>query len=261
MLRTSALLLAAAAAAPLSAQTAVRAGASVSGALAAGDSLLDGVPYDTYRVTGRPGARMIVVVRSAAFDPVLVSGRVQGGAWEPVDFNDDGSVTTNPRLALVLPESGVQPVRVMGFEGSELGAYEIAAAEDDALFAAASIAEGETVSGTLAPGDFNGDGGLEDRILVRGQPGGRYVLVVESADFDVYGTVGVWGPEGYDVINTDDYGEGREPARIVTLVEGGETVVLGVSAFDGTGQGRYTVRMEADPRGGDGGPGEVPPAR
>lgn len=95
-------------------------GATVGGALQAGDDQLDSGEYvDTFTFRGRRGERIAAELTSSAFDAYLILTTPSG---EQLD-NDDGEDGTNSRLDAVLQEDGEYTVAVTSFGAGETGSY------------------------------------------------------------------------------------------------------------------------------------------
>jgi hypothetical protein len=98
----------------------IQIGATVGGALQAGDDQLDSGEYiDTFTFTGRRGERVAAELTSSAFDAYLILTTPSG---EQLD-NDDGEDGTNSRLDTVLQEDGEYSVGVTSFAAGETGSY------------------------------------------------------------------------------------------------------------------------------------------
>lgn len=196
MHRTRIALLAAAAslaATPLAAQTPIRPGESVRGALEETDPRLEeGQHYDVYVIQGRPGDRMLVNLRSEEVDTYLHWGRVAGGEWTEVDENDDFGGSTNSRLLITLGAEGEHQLRASSYGPDEVGEYEL-----QVFDAAAPIPQqtymDHTLHGELGEEtDFRGAAGPEDHYTIQGAAGTRFEAVLESTEFGPALVFGVW---------------------------------------------------------------------
>ena len=91
----------------------IRAGQTVSDSLRASDPEDgDGTHYQDWLYTGRRGERVVVTLRSQAFDSYLQFGRVQDGKFTYVDAQDDRGGGNDSLLAIALPEDGQYVLRV-----------------------------------------------------------------------------------------------------------------------------------------------------
>lgn len=251
MLRTTLALLlttASLAAAPLGAQTSIRAGQTVTGTLDDGDPRMDGgAHYDTYVVRGRPGDRVVVEMRSADFDTYLHYGSEAGGDWEEIAGNDDGSEGTDSRLVIMIGEPGELELRAAGFGEDAVGAYELRVLEM-AEAAPGRVRVGQTVRGQLDATDAPGASGPEDHYIVPGGPGDIFTAHLESDDFDGYLTFGGWEDETLlELVSDDDSGDGTDPMLVGQFGSAREHRLV-VRSFSGEGSGSYTLRLVS---GGD----------
>ncbi|HEX6036773.1 MAG TPA: hypothetical protein VFZ20_02005 [Longimicrobium sp.] len=240
-----AFLLAAAscAALPLSAQTPLRVGQTVTGTLEESDPRMDdGTRYDAYVIRGQPGDRVVVRLNSDDFDAYLHYGRAGQGGWMDAAGDDDGGDGTNARLVITLDDGGAYELRASSFVEDQLGAYEISVSEARVV-APGRIRVGQTVQGELADGDAEGEG-LEDHYLITGRQGEVVTVFAESDAFDPY--LALAAEEGgvlSEITSDDDSGEGLNAQMVVTFDESGEYHVV-VRGFDGDGAGAYTLRVE-----------------
>ena len=91
----------------------IRAGQTVSDSLRATDPEdSDGTYYQDWLYTGRAGERIVVTMRSAAFDSYLQFGKANAGTFTYMDAQDDRGGGNDSLLALALPEDGQYVLRV-----------------------------------------------------------------------------------------------------------------------------------------------------
>lgn len=92
--------------------TRIRAGTSVSGTLDENDPLAsDDTHYDDWIYSGRRGERLIITLRSRAFDTYLQFGKLVGGKFQYIDAEDDGAGGTDSLMAITLPDDGDYVIR------------------------------------------------------------------------------------------------------------------------------------------------------
>ena len=103
-----------AAARPLHPQARViRAGQTVRDSLRATDPEdSDGTYYQDWLYTGRAGERIVVTMRSAAFDSYLQFGKAGAGTFTYMDAQDDRGGGNDSLMAVALPEDGQYVLRV-----------------------------------------------------------------------------------------------------------------------------------------------------
>lgn len=120
----------------------IQIGATVGGALQAGDEQLDSGEYvDTFTFTGRRGERIAAELTSSAFDAYLILTTPSG---EQID-NDDGEDGTNSRLDTVLQEDGEYSVGVTSFAAGETGSYRFSVTPSQGSPRQASVQGGQRV--------------------------------------------------------------------------------------------------------------------
>jgi hypothetical protein len=233
------------AAAPLAAQTPLRVGQTVAGSLDAEDPRLDGgAPYDAYVIRGRPGDRVLVRMRSEAFDTYLHWGyREQDGTWHEEASNDDGGEGTDSRLMVTLDPDGRYELRAGAFSEEDRGAYELELSEPVAA-RPSRLRVGEPVEGALTESDYEGDNGYEDHFILAGRPGDVVTLFAESDEFDTYLAVGAWENGALsETTSDDDGGAGTNSQLVVEMGDASEVYVV-LRSFSGESAGPYTLRVE-----------------
>ena len=169
--------------------TRIRVGQSLEGVLAASDPESDdGLAYDAFAFRARAGERLTIDLSADAFDPLVRVGRMQGGDFNELAMNDDGSDTgLNSRLLFTAPATGDYIIRATPLIAGGGGAYTLALAEGPEPAAAQAIEVGGAVEGELNEGDGkNEDGILADLFRFSGREGQRVRIDMSSGDFDTY---------------------------------------------------------------------------
>ncbi len=241
-----AFLLAAAplAAAPATAQTALRAGQTVTGSLQAGDPAMeDGALYDAYLITGQPGERVVIQMHSADFDTYLRWGRQENGEWTEMVINDDSGEGTDSRLVVTLNDEGGYELRAGAFGEDEAGAYTLALSTPAPLRVGRARL-GESVQGEIAEGDYEGDGGVEDHYAISGEAGAVVTVFAESAEFDTYVSAGAQIAGEFRESGADDDGGVGTNSQLVTDIPPSGTLHVIVRSFSGDVGGPYTLRVQ-----------------
>lgn len=101
----------------------IRAGQTVSGTLSERDPVtFDGTFFQDWIFSGKRGDRIVITLRSPAFDAYLQFGRKNGSSFEYVNAEDDGAGGTDSLLATTLPGDGEYVLRVNTLHKST-GAY------------------------------------------------------------------------------------------------------------------------------------------
>ena len=101
-------------------------GQSVDATLERTDSELDdGRNFHQYTITARPGDRLVVTMRSRAFDAFLDWGRMGPAGFASAATDDDSAGDTDAKLEIVIPAEGTYVLRAHGLERGQSGAYSI----------------------------------------------------------------------------------------------------------------------------------------
>ncbi|MDB4950932.1 MAG: peptidase, partial [Gemmatimonadetes bacterium] len=102
-------------------------GAAAAGTLQDGDPRLeDGSLYDLYFFAAQAGQAVTVEMRSPAFDAYLSWGRMNGGKFEELGWDDNGAGGTDARLSVTAPAGGVYVVRANARRAGQTGPYTLA---------------------------------------------------------------------------------------------------------------------------------------
>lgn len=233
------------------AQDAIRLGSTTRGELRPGDATLPAGEYvDSYTLEGRAGQRVVVRLESSAFDPYLLM-RGPGGFSE--DNDDEAQGRANALLDVRLPASGRYTVSVTSYKTGESGAYTLTvggaeSAPTVAAGAPGAIRPGETVRGTLAPGDETLQSGeYADTWRLSGRRGERYTIRLTSSAFDPY--VLVRGPNGLSEENDDDpAARGSTASRLVVTMPADGELRISATSYKTGESGAYALSVE---RGGE----------
>jgi hypothetical protein len=229
--------------------TGARIGRSVNGDLSDRDpETEDGVRYDAYSLRLREGERVLITLRSDAFDPMLQVGQGTGGDFVELAVNDDDGQGLNSRLVFQAPSSGEFLIRVTPV-GNDDGAYVLTLAEAPPVAPAVALDWGATVQGDLALTDgVNADGAVVDVYRFSGASGQRAQIDVTSSAFDAYVELRAETDPSQVLAEDDDGGpEGTDSRLLFTLPADGDYRVE-VRAFAPGGVGAYSVSLtEAAP--------------
>lgn len=91
----------------------IRAGQTVTGTLSERDPVtFDGTHFQDWIFSGKKGDRIVITLRSDAFDSYLQFGRREGGSFSYINAEDDGAGGNDSLLATTLPEDGDYVLRV-----------------------------------------------------------------------------------------------------------------------------------------------------
>jgi hypothetical protein len=103
----------------------IRAGQTMRAALTDSDPVtFDGTHFQDWIYSGRSGERLVITVRSTAFDSYLQFGRKSGSQFEYIAAQDDGAGGNDSLMATTLPADGDYVLRVNTLHRGT-GAYSI----------------------------------------------------------------------------------------------------------------------------------------
>lgn len=246
------LLLAASLPMTASAQTAIRAGAPVSGSLGSDSPKADdGTPYALYEYSGRAGERIRVKMESGAFDGFLAVGSTAApGCSDDCKFDDDSGGELNPQLSYTVPASGKVQIRANSISGDASGAFTLTVTSVPTPPPARPQAlrlDTET-KGTLGESSSRDDSDRpHDLWTVSGRRGQEVVVRVNADAFDPYVEFGQMQNNQFaSSASDDDSGAGLNARLFVTLDNNGRGVVK-VTTPSGDGEGEYTVFVGQPP--------------
>lgn len=231
----------------------LRAGQRVEARLTASDPRLgDGSYYHQYLYEGRAGEQLLITLASPDFDAFLRWGRVDGGRYEHIGFDDDGAGGTNARLQVTLERAGTYAFHANSFSSGQTGSYTLSVESAEAAPSGVpAIAMGQTVSGRLDASDPKlPDDSHFDLYLYRGRPGEQVLVTLRSPDFDAYLAGGRMVAGRFEAEQRDDDSGGGTDAQLVATVGQGGVLAIQANSLSARQTGRYTLAVQ--PTGGDG---------
>lgn len=250
-------------------------GRPVNGQLSATDARGEnGSLKDTYLWNGRAGQRLIVTLRSDAFDALL---RIEG----PNHFaeeNDDFGANTDAGLDIVLPAAGAYRIIASALDAEESGPYELKAATSGALESkapaiqlppgvtlppeiarmiaqqmqpaqrpATTVTVGATTSARIDGNETPDDEGRPaDDYVVRLRSGQHVFVIADSDVFDTF--LSLKGP-GLSLDNDNQHGFNYGAPRTYATTDIHDSALFVVAPADG--EYRLSVaRQQENERGG-----------
>jgi len=104
--------------------TEIAAGQTVNGALATTDAkAADNSYYDPFVYHGHAGERLVITLRSSAFDSYLSFGTLTAGRYTNISSDDDSAGGSDSRLEVTLPAEGDYVIRANSLSANATGAY------------------------------------------------------------------------------------------------------------------------------------------
>jgi hypothetical protein len=214
------------------------------GALSPGDQTLRSGEYcDNYTFEGRAGQRVIVDLRSSAFDPYVMVIAPSGSKKENDDYQGSNS---HSRLELVLEESGSYRVVATSYRKDEVGAYELsidvpAGGTGISLATTGTASADRLETGRLAAGDETlRTGEYMDSYEFTGRRGQRVTVDLRAQGFDPY--LIIKDPADKQHENDDYEGDSRRSLVTLELPADGRYRVM-VTSYRKGETGSYDLRI------------------
>jgi hypothetical protein len=233
-------------AAPAFAQTTVRAGSPVNGAITADTPRYDeGGPYVRFVYSGTAGSRVEVTATSDAFDTMLTTGAALGPDCDDTcRYDDDGGEGTNSMIRTRVPEGGRLLIDVQAFDDEATGAFTLNVRQlADVRPTNRSVAVGSSYSGTLGGTSAMDENEQPfDLFTVTGRPGTRVTLRTSSDDLDTTVAIGTFADGSFTEDEWDDDSNMNMGARLHTVIPASGRLTAKVSAYGGDGS--YTFSAE-----------------
>jgi hypothetical protein len=214
-------------------------------------TLSDGTYYDQWTFTARAGEHLLIDVGSTEFDTKLYVGRIVGGEWIELDYDDDGGEGTNSQLAFTPAATGEYVIRVQPYS-TTLGRYTVRVGEAPLERAPQTrhASRGQVVTGVLDATDATLDDGKPyEHWVFSAQAGERLSFDLSATDFDTYLSVGeMSGSEYMELAYDDDSGEGTNSLLSDwSAPRSGEFIVRVRPYSSGTGSYTLAINSGASP--------------
>ena len=240
-----------AAAAPAHAQIPIRVGQTVNGELTASDptvSASDKSHYKAYTIRGTAGTAVRVTMRSSAFDSFLSLGRMTGGSYTLLRFNDDGAGagSNDAQIDFTFPETGEYVIRANSVSEST-GPYtlQVETGVPAGPVVNHAISMGQTVNGALSDkSPQESDGTFYEQYTFNGQAGQTVQITQKSSDFDSYLNFGRLTGSSFESLKTDDDGAGGNDSRITFTLPSTGTYAIHANSLS-RASGSFTLTLEA----------------
>lgn len=244
-------LLLALAALPLAAQQPrpLQLGRPAQGTLAASDpAMLSGNgPFHVYALQATQGERLILTLRSGAFDAQLSILHAVGGIHEVLATDDDGGGGTDSRLRWLVPATATYMVVAQALQPGATGGYTLLAERAPATrpVTALPLRIGETRNGILTDESpvLPDEDVFHDLYAFDARAGQELIVALESTDFDAYVEVGhLRGTAVETLASNDDAGEGTNARLRITIPADGR---YGIQArgLGAAATGAYTLTL------------------
>jgi hypothetical protein len=145
----------------------------------------DGSYYDDWTFYATSGTRIVVTMRSSAFDTYLNVGRGTGSSFQSLASNDDkdGSSGTDSEISFTIPSAGQYTIRANSLQSEQTGNYTLSLASGGA---ASTVAQSSS-SGTRTTTDYMRPIFNELMTWVEAQGGNiKFMIVSTAAERDAH---------------------------------------------------------------------------
>jgi hypothetical protein len=228
----------------------IRAGQTVNGRITSADPELgDGSNYQQWLYEGRAGEQVVVTLASADFDAFLRWGRMSGGAYEHIGYDDDGAGGTDSRLTVTLDRAGTYAFQANTFGPGMTGSYTLSVrstgAGESAPSGVPTLTLGSTVQGQLRASDPKlPDDSHYHQYVYRGRPGERVLVTMRSTDFDTYLLGGTLAGGEFQYEQHDDDSGGGTDAQLVATVGPSGVYAVQANSYGAGMTGRYAITVQ-----------------
>lgn len=221
-------------------------------------TLDDGSHAELWALELQAGQQVTVTMRSRDFDTMLMMMQVDNQSFsaENDDF-EDGS--TDSRISFRAPATGTYGILANSFEGGATGSYTIEAtvsgggapsgggmgAMGDLMGGGggSALSYGASANGELTDNDRTLDDGSKfDEYTFTGSAGDRIVISMSSDAFDTY--LSLRGPDGAEVANNDDRGDGDTNSEINITLSTSGTFKIWANAYEAGSLGSYRLSLQ-----------------
>ncbi len=200
----------------------------------------EGRPAEAWRLQGRAGERVVIVMASEDFDTYLY---LVGPGLDGVLQDDDGAGNLDAKIDVTLPTAGPFTLVAAGLSASAQGAYtlrvELPFDPNTLSTDSRRIDLGQTVTGSLASNDPLVDDSRRGQAWAFEGVAGQHVAIELRAEFDAY--LYLVGP-GIGEPMSDDDGGGDTNSLIEATLPGTGTFRVIASAYS-SGTGPYTLSV------------------
>ncbi|KPF83305.1 peptidase [Brevundimonas sp. AAP58] len=201
--------------------------------------------FDAFRISGREGNRIQVIMRSGDFDTFLQIGGSEGDFYALASDDDGLGEGTDSRLNYILPSTGDFILRAGPLFTDADGLYSLELIDRGPQPTPGSIIVGATARGTLSEDDaIAEDGSFYDAYRISVKAGDKLRLTMVSNEFDTYLDIG--RGEGTDWISvaSDDDGLSDTHAKVDWSVEEDGDYIIRARSFAPGQSGAYALTIE-----------------
>lgn len=201
--------------------------------------------FDAFRISGREGNRIQLIMRSGDFDTFLQIGSPEGDFYALASDDDGLGEGTDSRLNYILPSTGDFIVRAGPLFSDADGLYSLELIDRGPQPAPGSIIVGGTARGTLSEDDaIAEDGSFYDAYRISVKAGDKLRLTMVSNEFDTYLDIGRGDGTEWTSVASDDDGLSDTHAKVDWSVEEDGDYVIRARSFASGQTGAYALTIE-----------------
>jgi hypothetical protein len=201
--------------------------------------------FDAFRISGREGNRIQLIMRSGDFDTFLQIGSPDGDFYALASDDDGLGEGTDSRLNYILPSTGDFIVRAGPLFSDADGLYSLELIDRGPQPAPGSIIVGGTARGTLSEDDaIAEDGSFYDAYRISVKAGDKLRLTMVSNEFDTYLDIGRGEGAEWMSVASDDDSLSDTHAKVDWSVEEDGEYVIRARSFASGQTGAYALTIE-----------------
>ena len=195
--------------------------------------------FDAYTFDAQQGQQISIDMVSQDLDAYLILLDPNG---QDIAQDDDGGNGTNARLVTTATSSGTYTVLANSYAVGEVGEYRLQVSANNSSSANTRLLlqeEGYLGQGALV---LQSDGSLYQEHSFHGEAGQQVTVTMESDEFDTY--LILVGPDEQVIEQNDDIGPSNFNSAITVTLPTTGTYRAIANAYDSTGRGRYSIRVQ-----------------
>ena len=206
----------------------------------------DNRAFDAFRISGREGNRIQVIMRSGDFDTYLQIGSAEGEFYALASDDDGLGQGTDSRLNYILPSTGDFILRASPLFANADGLYSLELIDRGPQPTPGSIIVGAIARGTLSEDDaIAEDGSFYDAYRISLKAGDKVRLTMVSNEFDAYLDIGRDQEGSWLTVVSDDDGLSDTHAKVDWSVEDDGDYVIRARSFAAGQTGTYALTVES----------------
>jgi hypothetical protein len=223
-------------------------GTPVTGVLASTDPVLSRLgSFHAYEFEAREGRALLINLASDQFDTRLSVGRLVGGIYEELKFDDDSGGGTNSLMRFTPPATGTYIVLAHSYSKEERGSYELSVdlAPPPSTGGIRPIIPGASISGEIAHTDeVREDDAYFDAYRISLKKGQAIRIAMNSPTLDTYLRIGRGNLASFEELASDDDSGGEANALLDFIAPSSGDYLIQATTFSGVSTGTYTLTVD-----------------